>query len=112
MAGTDRAKWLAPTAQNDVNFDGGGSKCDTLKHLKSREDSITVWRKVKDNNRPNPPPLSGFIGFAMLCLCVVGLASSFAALIAVIASDFVGGGILLIAAALSFGLLLNGIIRS
>lgn len=63
-------------------------------------------------NDPESPPLSGLIGFALLGLCIVGLSAILLAVIAIGRNEYVGAGVLMIAAALSFGLLLNGVVRS
>ena len=73
---------------------------------------FNAWRFVKDNDLPERSSLRGLIGFAMLGLCVIGMAAAFVALLALTRSDFVGGGVSLVASALSFGLLLNGVVRS
>ncbi len=58
-------------------------------------------------------PGSGLIGLAVLGLCFVGIASSVAAIVAVINdANYIGAGVLAIGAALSFGLLLNSLVRS
>jgi hypothetical protein len=59
------------------------------------------------------PPGSTLVGLALTALCVVGLASAFSGIMALgqPKPDYAGGGLLLIASALSFGQLLNGLIR-
>lgn len=57
-------------------------------------------------------PGSGFIGLALFGLVGVGIASTFVAFVAIAnKEDYVGAGTLAIAAALSFGQLLNAIVR-
>ena len=64
---------------------------------------------MKNSNSPG----SGLIGLAVLGLSVVGVASIVGAVVAVIiGNNFVGAGVFAIAAALSFGLLLNSLVRA
>jgi hypothetical protein len=67
--------------------------------------------EMKDVNQPG----SGLVGFASIALCVVGISSAIAAIIAFVdASDgsaVAGAGVLAIASALSFGSLLNALVR-
>jgi hypothetical protein len=63
--------------------------------------------------KTNDPPGSGMVGFAIIGLNTVGIASSVGALMAVFNdNNFVGAGVLAIAAALSYGLLLNSLVRT
>ena len=66
---------------------------------------------MSNDQKNDPPPGSGLVGLALFSLCVVGLLCTTAACYALATPDFVGAGVLGIAAALSFGLLLNAIIR-
>lgn len=65
-----------------------------------------------NDTKNSPPPLSGLIGFAILALCIVGLLAVVLAFLAAGRNDYMGSGVLLVAAALSFGLLLNGVVRT
>lgn len=63
-------------------------------------------------DRKNPPG-TGLVGLAVAGLCLVGVVSTLAVYGALATeNDFTGAGVLAIAAALSFGFLLNGMTRS
>ena len=63
--------------------------------------------------KTNEPPGSGIVGLAIIGLITVGIASSIGALMAVLNdNNFIGAGVLAIAATLSFGLLLNSLVRT
>lgn len=70
-------------------------------------------RKMKDNHNSRETPGSGYVGLALVALCGIGLASAFFAMGSVtqFTPDYRGGGLLFIASAISFGLLLNGLLR-
>ena len=62
-------------------------------------------------NTTEAAPGSGLVGLALIGLTGVGLFSTVCALLAVLQTEFTGAGTLAIAAALSFGLLLNAVMR-
>jgi len=51
------------------------------------------------------------LGLLHIALCVVGVGSAFIALVAIGRQEFVGAGTCAVASALSFGLLLNALVR-
>lgn len=65
------------------------------------------------SNKSDDPPGSALVGLVIFGLAVVGVLSVIGACSALAAKgDFIGGGMLAIAAALSCGLLLNALSRS
>ena len=67
---------------------------------------------MNENNRFDDRSGSGFVGLAIISLCIVGVGSALGSLIAIAAKhDFVGAGVLAVASALSFGLMLNAFLR-
>lgn len=68
---------------------------------------------MAEKNSSPAPPGSGLVGLALVSLCIIGLISAFFAITCLIKTepDFVGGGLLLIASAVSFGQLLSGLLR-
>jgi hypothetical protein len=68
---------------------------------------------MAEKENSSPPPLSGLVGFALIALCAVGIVSAFCSILALNKSqpDYIGGALLLIASAISFGQLLNGLLR-
>ncbi|MFT7630832.1 MAG: hypothetical protein ACI87E_001840 [Mariniblastus sp.] len=67
---------------------------------------------TKQKSSP-PPPGSGLVGLALVALSGIGIVSAIFGILALaeFERDSVGGGLLLIASAISFGMLLNGLIR-
>ncbi|SMP70796.1 hypothetical protein SAMN06265222_113128 [Neorhodopirellula lusitana] len=61
---------------------------------------------------PNDDPSSKLVGCALLASCLVGLIAAVGGFAAILAQDYVGGGTLLFASAVSFGMLLNALLRS
>lgn len=59
----------------------------------------------------DPTPGSGLIGLALIGLAGVGVFSGVCGILALLEKEFTGAGALAIAAALSFGSLLNAVMR-
>jgi hypothetical protein len=68
---------------------------------------------MKNANSQQARPGTGLVGLACFALCVVGVGPAVIAVCAVVDKvDYVGGGVFAVASALSFGLLLNGLLRA
>jgi hypothetical protein len=68
---------------------------------------------MNDSKHQDDKPGSGLLGLASIGLCFVGIGSALGAIAAVIdKGDFVGAGFCATASALSFGLMLNAILRA
>ena len=61
---------------------------------------------------PDGPPGSGLVGLALYGLAGVGICSAIAATVALSTSEYAGAGVLALASAVSFGLLLNALLRT
>ena len=56
--------------------------------------------------------LNALIGLSAIGLAAVGVVGAVAGVAALLSNDFAGGGLLLIAAALSFGLMAGAVLKS
>jgi len=68
---------------------------------------------MSDMNKPtHQRPGSTLVGLAIATLCIVGVGAALAAIGALDKGDYTGVGACAIASALSFGMLVNALLRS